>query len=160
MISGLRKLKSEDGQLFEVEESILFVSKYIKDLVDLYPDPDSEININQVDGKNLSKIIEYLRHYENSKPKEIPKPLTNSDLKQILPSWDFNFINSLSLEECIDLANAATYLHINGLIELSTVKLASEMLNGTVEQVREKFGIKSDMTEEEMKHFEKYKLDY
>ena len=34
------------------------------------------------------------------------------------------------------------------------------MLNGTVEQVREKFGIKSDMTEEEMKHFEKYKLDY
>ncbi len=160
MISGLRKLKSEDGQLFEVEESILFVSKYIKDLVDLYPDPDSEININQVDGKNLSKIIEYLRHYENSKPKEIPKPLTNSDLKQILPSWDFNFINSLSLEECIDLANAATYLHINGLIELSTVKLASEMMNGTVEQVREKFGIKSDMTEEEMKHFEKYKLDY
>ena len=121
---------------------------------------DSEININQVDGKNLSKIIEYLRHYENSKPKEIPKPLTNSDLKQILPSWDFNFINSLSLEECIDLANAATYLHINGLIELSTVKLASEMMNGTVEQVREKFGIKSDMTEEEMKHFEKYKLDY
>ena len=160
MISGLRKLKSEDGQLFEVEESILFVSKYIKDLVDLYPDPDSEININQVDGKNLSKIIEYLRHYENSKPKEIPKPLTNSDLKQILPSWDFNFINSLSLEECIDLANAATCLHINGLIELSTVKLASEMMNGTVEQVREKFGIKSDMTEEEMKHFEKYKLDY
>ena len=160
MISGLRKLKSEDGQLFEVEESILFVSKYIKDLVDLYPDPDSEININQVDGKNLSKIIEYLRHYENSKPKEIPKPLTNSDLKQILPNWDFNFINSLSLEECIDLANAATYLHINGLIELSTVKLASEMMNGTVEQVREKFGIKSDMTEEEMKHFEKYKLDY
>ena len=160
MISGLRKLKSEDGQLFEVEESILFVSKYIKDLVELYPDPDSEININQVDGKNLSKIIEYLRHYENSKPKEIPKPLTNSDLKQILPSWDFNFINSLSLEECIDLANAATYLHINGLIELSTVKLASEMMNGTVEQVREKFGIKSDMTEEEMKHFEKYKLDY
>ena len=58
------------------------------------------------------------------------------------------------------MANAAAYLHINGLINLSTAKLASEMLNGTVEQVREKFGIKSDMTEEEMKHFEKYKLDY
>ena len=160
MVSVLRKLKSEDGQIFEVEESILSVSKYLKDLIDLYPDIDNEINVNQVDGKNLSKIIEYLKHYENSKPKEISKPLTNSDLKPILPSWDYNFINSLSLEECIDLANAATHLHINGLIELSTAKLASEMLNGTVEQVREKFGIKSDMTEDEMKHFEKYKLDY
>ena len=160
MISGLRKLKSEDGQLFEVEESILCFSQYLKDLIDLYPDQDSEININQVDGKNLSKIIEYLKHYENRKPKEIPKPLTNSDLKPILPTWDYNFINSLSLEECIDLANAAAYLHINGLINLSTAKLASEMMNGTVEQVRDKFGIKSDMTEDEMKHFEKYKLEY
>ena len=160
MVSVLRKLKSEDGQLFEVEENILCVSQYLKDLIDFYPDPDSEININQVDGKNLSKIIEYLKHYEHSKPKEIPKPLTSSDLKPILPSWDYNFINSLSLEECIDLANAATYLHINGLINLSTAKLASEMMNGTMEQVREKFGIKSDMTEEEMKHYEKYKLDY
>ncbi len=160
MNSGLRKLKSEDGQLFEVEENILFVSKYLKDLINLYPDPDNEVNINQVDGKNLSKVIEYLKHYEHSKPKEIPKPLPSSDLKSILPRWDYNFVNSLSLEECIDLANAAAYLHINGLINLSTAKLASEMLNGTVEQVREKFGIKSDMTEEEMKHFEKYKLDY
>ena len=33
------------------------------------------------------------------------------------------------------------------------------MMNGTMEQVREKFGIKSDMTEDEMKKFEKYKLD-
>ena len=160
MNSGLRKLKSEDGQVFEVEESCLLKSKYLKDLInDYYQDPDQEINISQIDGKNLSKIIEYLRHYENEKPKEIPKPLTSSDLKPILSSWDYNFINSMSLEECIDLANAATFLYINGLINLSTAKLASEMMNGPIEQVREKFGIKSDMTEDEMKKFEKYKLD-
>ena len=160
MNSGLRKLKSEDGQVFEVEESCLLQSKYFKDLInDYYPDPDQEINISQIDGKNLSKIIEYLKHYENEKPKEIPKPLTSSDLKPILSQWDYNFINSMSLEECIDLANAATFLYINGLINLSTAKLASEMMNGPIEQVREKFGIKSDMTEEEMKKFEKYKLD-
>ena len=160
MNSGLRKLKSEDGQVFEVEESCLLKSKYFKDLIkDYYPDPDQEINISQIDGKNLSKIIEYLKHYENEKPKEIPKPLTSSDLKPILSTWDYNFINSMSLEECIDLANAATFLYINGLINLSTAKLASEMMNGPIEQVREKFGIKSDMTEDEMKKFEKYKLD-
>ena len=160
MNNGLRKLKSEDGQVFEVEESFLVKSKYFKDLInDYYPDPDQEININQIDGKNLSKIIEYLKHYEYEKPKDIPKPLVTSDLKSILPEWDYNFINSLSLEECIELANAATYLYVNGLINLSTAKLASEMLNGPIEQVREKFGIKSDMTEDEMKKFEQYKLD-
>ena len=160
MNSGLRKLKSEDGQVFEVEESCLLKSKYLKDLInDYYPDSDQEINISQIDGKNLSKIIEYLRHYENEKPKEIPKPLTSSDLKPILSPWDYNFINSMSLEECIDLANAATFLYINGLINLSTAKLASEMMNGPIEQVREKFGIKSDMTEDEMKNFEKYRLE-
>ena len=144
MNSGVRKLKSEDGQLFEVEENILFVSKYLKDLASLYPDPDSEININEVDGKNLSKIIEYLKHYENSKPKTIPKPLTNSDLKPILPTWDYNFINSLSLEECIDLLNAAQALDINDLINLVSAKIASEMLIGTVDEVLEKFRIKDD----------------
>ena len=59
-----------------------------------YPDPDQEININQVDGKNLSKIIEYLRHYEIEKPKKIPKPLPNSDLKPLLNQWDYNFNSS------------------------------------------------------------------
>ena len=159
MNSGLRKLKSEDGQVFEVEESCLLKSKYLKDLMSDYPDADQEINISQIDGKNLSKIIEYLRHYENEKPKEIPKPLTSSDLKPILSSWDYNFINSMSLEECIDLVNAANFLYITELVNLACAKLASEMMNGPIEQVREKFGIKSDMTEEEMKKFEKYKLD-
>ena len=159
MISCLRKLKSEDGQVFEVEESCLSMSKFFKDLINDYPDPDQEININRADGKNLSKIIEYLKHYENEKPKEIPKPLTSSDLKPILSPWDYNFINSISLEECIDLVNAANFLYINELVNLACAKLASEMMNGPIEQVREKFGIKSDMTEDEMKNFEKYRLD-
>jgi S-phase kinase-associated protein 1 len=159
MNSGLRKLKSEDGQVFEVEESCLSLCRFFQDLMNEYPDPDQEININQVDGKNLSKIIEYLRHYEIEKPKKIPKPLPNSDLKPLLNQWDYNFINSMSLEECIDLVNAANFLYITELVNLACAKLASEMMNGPIEQVREKFGIKSDMTEEEMKKFEKYKLD-
>ena len=33
------------------------------------------------------------------------------------------------------------------------------MMTGTVEEVREKFGIKCDLTEEEIKEFDKYPLD-
>ena len=157
--SNVRKLKSSDGKTFEVNEKILSTSKFFKDLINDYPQPDQEITINQVDGKNLEKIIEYLKHYENEKPKEIPKPLPNNDLKSILSEWDYNFINPLSIADLIDLINAANFLDIGDLVALTAAKLAAEMLTGTIEEVREKFGIKCDMTEEEIAEVDKYPLD-
>ena len=157
--ANVRKLKSSDGKTFEVNEKILSTSKFFKDLINDYPQPDQEITINQVDGKNIEKIIEYLKHYENEKPKEIPKPLPNNDLKSILNEWDYNFINPLSIEDLIDLINAANFLDIGDLVALTAAKLAAEMLTGTIEEVREKFGIKCDMTEEEIAEVDKYPLD-
>ena len=157
--SNVRKLKSSDGKTFEVNEKILSTSKFFKDLINDYPQPDQEITINQVDGKNLEKIIEYLKHYETEKPKEIPKPLPNNDLKSILSEWDYNFINPLSIADLIDLINAANFLDIGDLVSLTAAKLAAEMLTGTIEEVREKFGIKCDMTEEEIAEVDKYPLD-
>ena len=157
--SNLRKLKSSDGKIFEVDEKILNTSKFFKELIIDYPQPDQEITINQVDGKNLEKIIEYLKHYENEKPKEIPKPLPNNDIKSVLSEWDYNFINPLSIADLIDLINAANFLNIDDLVALTAAKLAAEMLTGTIEEVREKFGIKCDMTEEEIAEVDKYPLD-
>ena len=157
--ANVRKLKSSDGKTFEVNEKILSTSKFFKDLINDYPQPDQEITINQVDGKNLEKIIEYLKHQETEKPKEIPKPLPNNDLKSILSEWDYNFINPLSIADLIDLINAANFLDIGDLVALTAAKLAAEMLTGTIEEVREKFGIKCDMTEEEIAEVDKYPLD-
>ena len=157
--ANVRKLKSSDGKIFEVNEKILSTSKFFKDLINDYPQPDQEITINQVDGKNIEKIIEYLKHYENEKPKEIPKPLPNNDLKSVLSEWDYSFINPLSIADLIDLINAANFLDIGDLVALTAAKLAAEMLTGTIEEVREKFGIKCDMTEEEIAEVDKYPLD-
>ena len=157
--SNVRKFKSSAGKTFEVNEKILSTSKFFKDLINDYPQPDQEITINQVDGKNIEKIIEYLKHYETEKPKEIPKPLPNNDLKSILSEWDYNFINPLSIADLIDLINAANFLDIGDLVALTAAKLAAEMLTGTIEEVREKFGIKCDMTEEEIAEVDKYPLD-
>ena len=157
--SNVRKLKSSDGKIFEVDEKILNTSKFFKELIIDYPQPDQEITINQVDGKNIEKIIEYLKHYETEKPKEIPKPLPNNDLKSILSEWDYNFINPLSIADLIDLINAANFLDIGDLVALTAAKLAAEMLTGSIEEVRDKFGIKCDMTEEEIAEVDKYPLD-
>ena len=156
---NVRKLKSKDGQIFEVDEKCLEISKLLKGLANDFPEPDDELPINEVEGKVLSKIIEYMKEYQTEKPKEIPKPLPNSDLKPILSKFDYDYIMPLSLEECIDLVNAANYLDIPELVNLTCARLASEMTNCSIEEAREKFGIKCDMTEEEIKEMDKYPLD-
>ena len=147
MEAKIRKLTCEDNQLFEIEVESLKLSKFLNNLIIDFPDEEDEIEISQVNGKNLKLIIDYLNHHRTEEIKEIPKPLPSGDLKLYLDEWDYNFINPLSLEECIDLLNAAQTLDIEGIINLSSAKIASEMLIGTVDEVLEKFRIKDDKQE-------------
>ena len=57
------------------------------------------------------------------------------------------------------MVNAANYLGINELVNLTSARLASEMINCPIEEARAKFGIVPDMTEEEMAEYDKYPLD-
>ena len=159
MDSVVRKLKSSDGETFKVDKAVLEKSKILKELANDFPDEEADLPINEVDSKNLKKIIEFMEHYKNSNPKEIPKPLPTHDLKTILDDWDYNYINGLNLEELVDLVNGANYLDVTDLVKLVSAKIASEMLYGTVEEVRERFGIKSDMTEDELKEYNQFPLE-
>ena len=146
-------------KIFEVNDKILSLSKFLKDMIDNNREIDKEITINQVNAKNLEKVIEYLKYHEKEKPKAIPKPIPNNDLKSILSEWDYNFINPLSIEEAIDLINAANFLDIGDLMDLIEAKLAVEMMTGSVEEVREKFGIKPNLIEEDLEEYDRYPLD-
>ena len=152
------KLKSSDGEIFEVEENYLNKSKVLCELKEFLK-PDEDLLVKEVEGKTLSKVIEYLKHYVNEEPKEIPKPLPSADLKPLLSEWDYNYISPPPLEDVVNLVNAANYLDISDLINLASARLASEMINCSVEEARKKFGIKGDMTEEEIKEMDKYPLD-
>ena len=148
MDAKTRKLKSEDNQIFEIEVESLKLSNFLNNLIIDFPDEEDESLISQVDGKNLKLIIDFLNHYQNQKVEKIPKPLPSGDLKLYLDEWDYNYINPLSLEECIDLLNAAQTLDIEEIINLASAKIASEMLIGTVNEVLEKFRIKDDQKED------------
>ena len=158
------KLKTSDDVVIEVEAAILKKSKLILFLVEECQDENSEIKLKEVDSKNLELIIQYLQHYRDMEPKEIPKPFperTDDEfLRGILnDEWTFNYLQSQSLEGLIHLVNAANFLQIDGLINIIAAKLAHEMCNCEVEEARAKFGIECDMTEEEVAEIDKYPLD-
>ena len=164
MESGEVKLKSSDGKIFEVPIDILQKSKLFTDINQNDEDEENEIELKEVDSKNLERIIEYLKHYKDIEPKEIPKPFPertdDAFLRSILnDDWTFDYIQSMTLEEAINSINAANYLQIDGLINILTAKLSHEMCNCDVEEQRRKFGIECDMTEEEIAENDKYPLD-
>ena len=162
-----KKLKSSDNVVKEVSVDLLQKSKLLKGLIEDYQGDDEEIPLNEVDSKNLELIIQYLEHYKDTEPKEIPKPFperTDDEfLKGILnDQWTFDYLQKLSLDDLINLVNAANYLQIDGLINIIAAKLAHEMCNCEVEEARKKFGIECDMTEEEIEEYEefvKYPMD-
>ena len=160
------KLKTSDNIIKEVDSDILMKSKLLRGLFeDLEPEELEEIiALNGVDSKNLDLVIKYLEHYKDMEPKEIPKTFperTDEEfMKGILnDQWTYEYLTNQTLEELINLVNAADYLQIDGLINIIAAKLAHEKSNCTVEEARKKFGIECDMTEEEIAEIDKYPLD-
>ena len=153
------KLISNDNATREVNVNLLKKSKILKD-----NQGGEEVKLNEVDIKNLDLIIQYLEHYKDMEPKEIPKPFPDTTdeefMKGILnDEWTYNYLTNLTLEELIHLINAANYLQIDGLINIIAAKIAHETRNGDIEEVMQKFGIQCDMTDEEIAEIDKYPLD-
>ena len=158
------QLKSSDNKIFEVPVDILKKAKLISELLDEASEGKEIIFLREVDSFCLEKTIKYLEHYKDFDPKEIPKPFPertdDAFLRGILnDDWTFDFLQQTSLEDLINLVNAANYLQIDGLINIIAAKLAHEMCNCEIEEARRKFGIECDMTEEEIAEIDKYPLD-
>ena len=148
-------------------KDILAKSKLLSGLIEDYEIDgiiNEDISLCEVNNENLELILEYLKHYKNKEPKEVPKPFperTDGDFFRVIldDDWTYNFLTKLNIEQAINLINAAYYLQIDGLINILAAKLAHEMWNCEVEEARRKFGIECDMTEEEVAEYDKYPLD-
>ena len=153
------KLITSDNVTREVDVNLLKKCILLKD-----NQGGEEVILNEVDAKNLDLIIQYLVHYKDMEPKEIPKPFPERTDEEFMKGllndeWTYNYLTNLTLEELCHLIGAANYLQIDGLINILDAKLVHEMCNCDVEEARQKFGIESDMTEEEIAEIDKYPLD-
>jgi S-phase kinase-associated protein 1 len=150
-------LTSSDGIKVSIDEKSASRSTLVKGLLQDYQE-EKDIPMPEVRGDVLKKVVEYLIHYKDSEPREIPKPLPSANLVENTDEWDANFINSIDLDTTFDLINTANYMDIKPLLDLSCAKVASVMKNKTAEEIRNMFNIECDLTEEELKEYEEYQI--
>ena len=153
-------VKTSDNKIIRnIPGDILLKSKLLSGIYEDYF--ENTIVLNEIDSKNFELIMEYVQHYKNMEPKEIPKPFPETTDEEFFRSilnddWTYNFLTKLNISEAIKLINGAYYLQMDGLINLLSAKLAHEMCNCPIEEARRKFGIESDMTEEEIAEIEQF----
>lgn len=46
-----------------------------------------------VKGVVLKRVVDYMKHYADSKPPEIEKPLKSANLSDVVPAWDAEFVS-------------------------------------------------------------------
>ena len=158
------KLKTKDKKIYEVPIDLCKKVKFISWLVEQACEEKKIILLREVEAKEFEKVLDYLRHYKNFEPKKIPRPFPERTDENFLRSvlndeWTFNFLNNLSIEDAINMINAANYLQIDGLIKILSAKLGYELTNCSVEEATQKFQRPDDLTPEEIEEYDKYPLD-
>ena len=140
-------LKTGD-KTFEVTKEGCKKSNYIQKLVD---EGKTTINLDEIKGEVLEKIVEYLNYYADKEFPTLPETFKTNKLNEEINEWDFSFINPISYENCFHLINAGVLLGLNHLYELACAKIASFMKGKTVEEVNKEFTIECQLTPEESK---------
>ncbi|CAL9151753.1 unnamed protein product, partial [Musa hybrid cultivar] len=168
-------LKSSDGEVFEVDEAVAMESQTIKHMIE---DDCAEngIPLPNVTSKILAKVIEYCKKHvdasaaASSKSPDDASKIADEELK----SWDAEFVKvdqatlfDLILVRSLILSpfcyftiylfvlmilwftQAANYLNIKGLLDLTCQTVADMIKGKTPEEIRKTFNIKNDFTPEE-----------
>jgi len=149
-------LTSSDGTSFKVEKSLIILSETIKNILsDMDDGEDITIPLPNVEGKYVPYIIEYLKLRENNPLSEEEKmkyeKTPKHEQRTIVKPWEKDFVKELDDETLSGLILASSYLDILDLRMLLCKTVATIITDSSEEQVRERFGIKDDLTEEEKK---------
>ena len=141
------RLMCKDGEVLEVEVETAKQSVLINGLIE-DGGTDDDIPIAQVNKPIMEKVLEFCAHMRDNQPPEIEKPLSSTDLSQVVDQWHANFVN-VDQEMLFEIVMAANYLDIKPLLELSCAKVASLIKGKSVTEIRQFFNIENDFTPEE-----------
>ncbi|XP_019168265.1 PREDICTED: SKP1-like protein 1A [Ipomoea nil] len=144
-------LRSSDGEMFEVEETVALEMHTIKCMID-DECVDNTIPITNITSKILAMVIEYCKYHVEAaaEAKTNPEDAPAKDTKE----FDANFIK-VDHNTLFDLIMAANFLNIKSLLDLTTQAVADMIKDMSPEEVRKIFNIQNDFTPEEEEQIRK-----
>ena len=95
---GEIKIIVKEGKEITLSKKASELSELLKGAMNEYPN-ETSFPLNELDEKNGELIKEYLTHFNGESPKEIEKPITSNEMKNLTDEWSSNFIDKLSVEE-------------------------------------------------------------
>ena len=147
MSSEKCRVLCKDGEVIEVDVETACKSVLIKGLID-DSGTEEDIPLANVNKPIMQKIIVFMEHLRENQPPEIDKPLSSTDMYQVVDKWNADYVNC-EQEELFELIMAANFLDIKPLLELACAKVASLIKNKSVVEIRKFFNIENDFTPEE-----------
>jgi len=142
-------LISCDGDKTKVSKDVAYMSALIKTILadDSY-DESLEIPLPNVNKETLNRVIEFCLHHVNNPMAEVKKPLTSSDMIDIVSKWDAEYVN-VELSILYSTMSAASYLDIPSLLDLCCIKIASMIRGKSPAEIKSIFNIVDDFTQKE-----------
>jgi S-phase kinase-associated protein 1 len=133
------KLKSIDGDVFEVDYDVAVMSKTIQDVIETYPNIGHTedcipLSASVVGSKILAKIIEYCKKHNEE------FDMSESDDEYLIEDWDAEFVE-LDRETLYDLLLSSMYLNIKSLQDLVCDKIANMIKGKNVGEIHQIFGL-------------------
>jgi len=87
----------------------------------------------------LSKVIDHCKFHKDNPAEEIQKPLRSVNLTECgVSEWDSEYVN-IEQEVLFGLINAAHYLDIKSLLDLTCTKVATMIKGKRPEEIRRQF---------------------
>ena len=118
------KIIIKEKKEIEITKKAAELSELLKNSMNDYPN-EVLFPINELEEKQAEKIKEFLTHINGVHNKEIEKPLTQNEMKNVTDQWSADFVDKLSIEELVNLTVAANFMGINSLLDLCSAKIAS-----------------------------------
>lgn len=131
-------------------------SNFISSFNDDYPNED--LVLRNINYSIIIKIKDFLEYHVDHPPKKILMPNPKKDFKDCVDQWDYDFINNCDVETILQLMNAANFLQINSLLDLTSAKIASMIKGKNSEEIRRILNMEDD-DENEIECAEEEKVD-
>ncbi|RZC66934.1 hypothetical protein C5167_010623 [Papaver somniferum] len=124
-------LKSCDNRIFVIDREAALKSKRFESAMLAKENKKIVLSYTLITGEILSKIVEYLSKHAETQTSE-----------QELKIWDEQFVNFFNNNAIVfDVIKAASYLQIEGLVDLLKKGVADCLKAKTPEALRGKFAI-------------------